>query len=53
MNKKQERVRIYRWGGRLYVEKCIEHAYRWTGKIPCTGIRACIFCGKPEDEDDE
>lgn len=26
------------------------HQYAWTGKIPCTGMLKCVFCGKPKDE---
>lgn len=22
-----------------------QHRYRWSGRIPCTGVRRCIFCG--------
>jgi len=28
-----------------------EHAFRWTGKMPCTGTYRCIFCGyEPQDK---
>jgi hypothetical protein len=30
--------------------ECKEHSYRWSGNMPCTGMKKCIFCGKPEDE---
>jgi hypothetical protein len=38
------------WHGRVDKVECIDHAYAWSGKIPCTGIRRCVFCGKPEEE---
>jgi hypothetical protein len=25
------------------------HTYAWTGAIPCTGERRCIYCGKYEE----
>jgi len=36
------------WKGEVTEKECKEHSYAWSGKIPCTGIRRCIFCGKPE-----
>jgi len=36
------------WQGKVTAKKCKEHSYAWSGKIPCTGVRRCIFCGKPE-----
>ena len=27
------------------------HMYRWTGSMPCTGMYACVFCGKLKDEE--
>jgi len=38
------------WMGRMKAVECKEHSYAWSGKIPCTGIRRCIYCGKPADE---
>lgn len=35
------------WHGVVTVEECTDHAYAWTGRIPCTGERRCIYCGKP------
>lgn len=29
------------------------HVYVWSGKIPCTGYRRCIYCGEPEEERDD
>ena len=26
------------------------HAFRYIGKMPCTGVRACAFCGEIEPE---
>jgi hypothetical protein len=25
--------------------KPCQHAFRWTGQIPCTGVVACYLCG--------
>jgi hypothetical protein len=36
------------WKGKVTETECTEHSYAWSGKIPCTGIRKCVFCGKPE-----
>ena len=36
------------WKGEITGKECIKHSYAWSGKMPCTGIRRCIFCGKPE-----
>ena len=36
------------WKGKVKAIECIKHSYAWSGKIPCTGVRQCIFCGKPE-----
>ena len=36
------------WQGEVTAKECKEHSYTWSGKIPCTGVRRCIFCGKPE-----
>lgn len=27
------------------------HSFAWSGSIPCTGERKCIYCGKPEKDD--
>ena len=34
------------WGGKHEKIECINHFYRWSGKIPCTGVQCCVFCGK-------
>lgn len=26
---------------------CQDHFFAWSGKIPCTGVYRCIYCGKP------
>jgi hypothetical protein len=36
------------WQGKVTEIECTEHSYAWSGKIPCTGIRRCIYCGRPE-----
>ena len=36
------------WKGEITEKECLEHDYAWSGKIPCTGVSRCIFCGKPE-----
>jgi hypothetical protein len=44
---------LYDWDnpGQCITVECKDHSYAWSGKIPCTGIRRCIHCGKPEQED--
>jgi hypothetical protein len=29
---------------------CVEHHFRWTGRIPCTGEYRCYMCGKTPEE---
>jgi len=38
------------WHGVVTTVECKEHAYAWSGRVPCTGYRRCIYCGKPEEE---
>lgn len=33
------------FGGKM---DCTDHSYAWSGSMPCTGIKKCVFCG---DED--
>lgn len=35
--------------GKCVTVKCTNHSYAWSGKIPCTGVRRCIYCGKIEE----
>lgn len=41
------------WKGELLELECgtekVPHVYAWTGKIPCTGERRCLYCNKPEE----
>lgn len=30
--------------------ECKNHSFRWSGKMPCTGIYCCVFCGKEKSE---
>ena len=41
------------YGGKIKIEDCTDHFWRWTGRIPCTGVQACIYCGKIKDYEDE
>ena len=36
------------WAGKVEQKECTNHSYAWSGKTPCTGMRVCIHCGKPE-----
>ena len=29
---------------------CRDHAFAWSGQIPCTGTYRCVHCGKPGDD---
>ena len=40
------------WDGVIKKVVCKDHAYHWSGKMPCTGVRKCMFCGKLEDTDE-
>jgi hypothetical protein len=31
-------------------KKECKHSYSWSGKIPCTGVYRCAFCGKLQNE---
>ncbi len=42
--------RLFVWEGKVHKEECINHSYRWSGRIPCTGSLICVFCGKKKDE---
>ena len=44
-NDEMENVRTYKWMGKIYQEECINHSFRWTGQIPCTGKLICLLCG--------
>lgn len=46
----QKWYREYTWKGKYCKEECAEHFYAWSGEIPCTGIKYCLKCGKPEEE---
>lgn len=35
------------WRGKVKVVRCIDHSFAWSGRIPCTGIYRCIYCGYP------
>jgi len=37
------------WNGVAKTIECKKHSYAWSGKIPCTGIYRCVYCGKPEN----
>jgi len=41
-------IKYLAWKGKVKSTECIKHSYAWSGKMPCTGVRRCIFCGKPE-----
>jgi len=43
---------LYKRDGSGNVEKveCKDHSYIWSGNIPCSGIRKCVYCGKIEGE---
>jgi hypothetical protein len=38
------------WQGKVNKVECVEHSYAWSGKMPCTGILKCVYCGKVKDE---
>jgi hypothetical protein len=37
--------------GKVVEIECENHTYSWSGKMPCTGIYRCVFCGKPADDE--
>ena len=42
--------RLIRWLGKVEEIILESHTFAWSGNIPCTGIRKCIYCGLPESE---
>ncbi len=36
------------WHGKIERSECTKHEYVWTGRVPCTGVRRCWLCGKPD-----
>jgi len=47
-------VRHLVWRGTVTTVTCgavgYAHVFAWSGAIPCTGFRRCIYCGKPKHE---
>lgn len=41
------------WCGKVETVECKKHSYAWSGQIPCTGIRRCIYCGKPAEDTED
>jgi hypothetical protein len=39
------------WHGAIERQECTKHSYRWSGKMPCTGVQYCVFCGKYKEDD--
>lgn len=37
-------------GGKVETIILDEHVFRWSGKIPCTGVRRCLYCNKYEED---
>jgi len=48
MFKKGKWFKTLCWKGVIETIPCNIHSYAWAGKIPCTGVYACIYCGKPK-----
>lgn len=44
----EECHRIIVWGGKVQNIVVNKHSFAWSGRMPCTGIRRCIYCGQPE-----
>jgi hypothetical protein len=42
-------IKVIVWHGKVNELECREHWYAWSGRIPCTGIKRCLLCGKPDD----
>jgi hypothetical protein len=38
------------WCGKVETVECKEHSYACSGRMPCTGVRRCIYCGKPAEK---
>jgi hypothetical protein len=48
---KEKCKRLVVRNGKVIEIKCENHSYAWSGKVPCTGVYRCVFCGKPFDEE--
>ena len=46
-------VKTIVFGGKTEESPCERHSYHHNGKMPCTGIRTCLLCGKPQDDTEE
>ena len=43
-------VRTVCWKGKVKTIEVKDHVFAYSGQIPCTGVRRCIYCHKYEDE---
>jgi len=41
--------RVIQWGGKVEHITVDEHVFAYSGRIPCTGARRCIYCGAIAD----
>ena len=38
------------WHGETQEIEVEKHSFEWSGRIPCTGMRRCIYCGQYEHD---
>jgi hypothetical protein len=48
---KKKCTRLVVRDGKVVEIECENHTYSWSGKMPCTGVYRCVFCGKPADDE--
>lgn len=53
MKKDGKWLKVICWMGKVEELECTSHSYAWSGRIPCTGDLRCIYCGKPESEEEQ
>ena len=44
---------VYDGKGGIEIIYVKQHSYAWSGKIPCTGVYRCVYCGALKEDSDE
>lgn len=43
-------IREVVWHGQASVIEVSDHSFAWSGRMPCTGVVKCIYCGLLEED---
>lgn len=49
-NMKAPHYRLLMRRGGVIKKLCTDHAWAYSGSMPCTGLIKCVFCGKIKDD---